>query len=810
MKIVEESYKVEVTESEAIHSKIIKNQVYKNAIEFGDYKDKRLNNLFKSIEYLKDSTEVRESIVTLMNEMNMLKGENTLLHEEISTANGKLKELVVKYQESTKEYNEQISALIKEKQEFSKRIHSLESELKVAKLKNATYNFDYTEQIVKKGIMTNDESLEAHKDQHNYIQILVGLEKRYIDQLNEITEKYTEIEQVKIELSKELQTKIQNEQEAKEKVINLEKENELLKNKNELLTVKLKDHEANQLNNNVNIRQLSDLHKKNIELTSQLEQLKTVLEDKSETNSVHMKAQCILLEYERNTLRTYIAKYNTKIEKLSNELRKVQDELSGKDYLEEILRAKEIVIKSLEMLVRKLLDGREDNRFVNILNSNKEVESLRTKCFQLQEVIKAYNVKMSLNSRGVNTEGTTVDNKKILEELVNKLQQDKTNKKEDKSNNKANKLNKEPKNSLLRSQQENGNIIKELQAKLEESERERKKEIEKLKAELEEIKEDKITKEERAEEEIEVLESKVKEDEARIKELEEEIQMIQKSKELAQQTMNSERTVEEKLQDLALKYLKKNKHARDYEAQLEKAKEDLVKVNKVIEKIEMENTQLKEEAALQKVKMKTLLNNKANTSTDGKPLHNFPSEKGDCIDQMFDHYMKQAKCQVKFKKLDNGQYMFGSKKIYAKIQNEKLIIRVGGGYMMIEDFLTAYTEQELMKEERDYDSSNEERKTETQFVNERLSSSQKRIEGHSILSGSTSKGMGDRARASSKERKDSCSHSLGLINGTNRTRVLTEQDVLKAKKPSLPRPVVERVKVQEDDMKDSTGTSSTN
>jgi len=34
--------------------------------------------------------------------------------------------------------------------------------------------------------------------------------------------------------------------------------------------------------------------------------------------------------------------------------------------------------------------------------------------------------------------------------------------------------------------------------------------------------------------------------------------------------------------------------------------------------------------------------------------------------------------------------MFGSKKIYAKIINGKLVIRVGGGYMSIDEFMFYY------------------------------------------------------------------------------------------------------------------------
>ena len=41
--------------------------------------------------------------------------------------------------------------------------------------------------------------------------------------------------------------------------------------------------------------------------------------------------------------------------------------------------------------------------------------------------------------------------------------------------------------------------------------------------------------------------------------------------------------------------------------------------------------------------------------------------------------------------------MYGSKKIFAKIMNGKLIIRVGGGYMLIDEFLKNFAEQEREK-----------------------------------------------------------------------------------------------------------------
>ena len=71
--------------------------------------------------------------------------------------------------------------------------------------------------------------------------------------------------------------------------------------------------------------------------------------------------------------------------------------------------------------------------------------------------------------------------------------------------------------------------------------------------------------------------------------------------------------------------------------------------------------------------------------------------KGDLLDEMIGQYIHQANCPVPIKRLGNGYYIFGTRKIYAKILNGKLVIRVGGGYMIIEEFINTYGEQELVK-----------------------------------------------------------------------------------------------------------------
>ena len=71
--------------------------------------------------------------------------------------------------------------------------------------------------------------------------------------------------------------------------------------------------------------------------------------------------------------------------------------------------------------------------------------------------------------------------------------------------------------------------------------------------------------------------------------------------------------------------------------------------------------------------------------------------KGDLIDELLAKYVNSMKCPVPIKRMGDGNYLFGTKKIYAKIMNGKLVIRVGGGFMVIEEFITAYSDSELLK-----------------------------------------------------------------------------------------------------------------
>lgn len=74
---------------------------------------------------------------------------------------------------------------------------------------------------------------------------------------------------------------------------------------------------------------------------------------------------------------------------------------------------------------------------------------------------------------------------------------------------------------------------------------------------------------------------------------------------------------------------------------------------------------------------------------------NYKAVKGDEVDEMLALYMKD--CPVPVKRLGNGFYLFGTRKIYARIMNGKLVVRVGGGYMFISEFILTYSDPEIAK-----------------------------------------------------------------------------------------------------------------
>lgn len=70
-----------------------------------------------------------------------------------------------------------------------------------------------------------------------------------------------------------------------------------------------------------------------------------------------------------------------------------------------------------------------------------------------------------------------------------------------------------------------------------------------------------------------------------------------------------------------------------------------------------------------------------------QPRKQYIPVKGDLVDEMMAKFINECPFYIPVERLAEGHYMIGNKKVYAKIMNGKLIIRVGGGYMLIDEFL---------------------------------------------------------------------------------------------------------------------------
>lgn len=72
-------------------------------------------------------------------------------------------------------------------------------------------------------------------------------------------------------------------------------------------------------------------------------------------------------------------------------------------------------------------------------------------------------------------------------------------------------------------------------------------------------------------------------------------------------------------------------------------------------------------------------------------MHQYVPVKGDAVDQAIADYINdeadKSSIKVMFIRINPGIYQFGSKKICVKVEQGKIHIRVGGGYLYIQEFL---------------------------------------------------------------------------------------------------------------------------
>lgn len=77
--------------------------------------------------------------------------------------------------------------------------------------------------------------------------------------------------------------------------------------------------------------------------------------------------------------------------------------------------------------------------------------------------------------------------------------------------------------------------------------------------------------------------------------------------------------------------------------------------------------------------------------------HRYKAVKGDHIDELFVKHLNKANIDLEVKRISQGHYMFGSKRIQVKIVNDKLLIRVGGGVMSVDEYIEQYGKMEVRK-----------------------------------------------------------------------------------------------------------------
>jgi len=67
------------------------------------------------------------------------------------------------------------------------------------------------------------------------------------------------------------------------------------------------------------------------------------------------------------------------------------------------------------------------------------------------------------------------------------------------------------------------------------------------------------------------------------------------------------------------------------------------------------------------------------------------------VDELLAKYINSMEVAVPVRRIGEGFYLFGTRKIYAKVLNNKLVVRVGGGFMSFTEFIDTHAMVELKK-----------------------------------------------------------------------------------------------------------------
>lgn len=65
--------------------------------------------------------------------------------------------------------------------------------------------------------------------------------------------------------------------------------------------------------------------------------------------------------------------------------------------------------------------------------------------------------------------------------------------------------------------------------------------------------------------------------------------------------------------------------------------------------------------------------------------------------EFINNYPDRQRLRIMFYRESEGVYQFGTKRVNIRVENNKINVRVGGGYLSIDEFLEQYTPTELEK-----------------------------------------------------------------------------------------------------------------
>ena len=94
-----------------------------------------------------------------------------------------------------------------------------------------------------------------------------------------------------------------------------------------------------------------------------------------------------------------------------------------------------------------------------------------------------------------------------------------------------------------------------------------------------------------------------------------------------------------------------------------------------------------------------------NTKLERASFGIYHAKRNDKIDEALGAYInkypERDQLKIMFLRETEGVYFFGQKRVYIKIERgNQIMVRVGGGYICIDDFIVQYTQQEADKIDR--------------------------------------------------------------------------------------------------------------